>query len=276
MRTAVVGHVEWVEFVRVARLPRADEIAHAIDRWEEPGGGGPVAAAQLLRLSGDCTFFTAVGVDDVGDRSLLGLEALGLRVEAARRPVPSRRAVTFIDVGGERSITVIGERSHPRAEDPLPWSELEGVDAVYVCAADAEALRLIRRARVVVATSRVSDLLTEAGIRLDAVVGSASDPAERFDPSRLSEPPAVVVRTEGAGGGSFETAEGRAGRYAAAEPPGPLVDRYGAGDVFAAGLAFALARGDDLEDALALAARCGAWCVAGRGPYGRLLGAAEI
>src|SRR5512141_144776 len=140
MRTAVVGHVEWVEFVRVARLPRADEIAHALDRWEEPGGGGPVAAVQLLRLSGDCTFFTAVGDDDVGDRSLLGLEALGLRVEAARRPVPSRRAVTFIDAGGERSITVIGERSHPRAADLLPWSELEGVDGVYVCAADAEAL----------------------------------------------------------------------------------------------------------------------------------------
>ena len=40
--------------------------------------------------------------------------------------------------------------------------------------------------------------------------------------------------------------------------PGAVVDTYGAGDSFAAALAFALARGDELDDALALAARAGA------------------
>ena len=276
MRAAVLGHVEWVEFVRLEHLPRPGEIAHALDRWEEPAGGGPVAAVQLLRLTGGCTFYTALGDDALGDRALLELEGLGLRMEAARRNAPTRRAVTLIDADGERSITVIGERPHPRADDPLPWDELEDMDCVYVCAADAKALELARRARVVVATSRLADLLARAGVRLDAVVGSGSDPSERFDPSTLAEPPALVVRTEGELGGTFETGDGRSGRYAAEEPPGPIVDRYGPGDVFAAGLAFALAREEDLEGALALAARCGAWCVAGRGPYGRLLGAADL
>ena len=42
-----------------------------------------------------------------------------------------------------------------------------------------------------------------------------------------------------------------------AAPAGPIVDTYGAGDSFAAALAFALARGDALDDALELAARAG-------------------
>lgn len=271
----MLGHVEWMTFGVVDRVPASGEIAHSLDWWEEPGGGGAVAAVQLQRLTGDCAFFTALGEDATGERAHLELEGLGLRAHVARRPAPTRRGFTFIEASGERTITTLGERLHARADDPLPWDELEEVDCVYVCAADAGALRLARRARVLVATSRVAGLLAEADVRLDAVVGSASDPAERIDTTTLSGPPTLVVRTEGTRGGSFETVDGRSGRYAAAEPPGPIVDMYGAGDVFAAGLAFALGRGDDLEEALALAARCGAWCVAGRGPYGRSLTAEE-
>ena len=46
-----------------------------------------------------------------------------------------------------------------------------------------------------------------------------------------------------------------------------IADTYGAGDSFAAALCFALARGDELEDAVALAARAGASVVTGTGPY---------
>jgi hypothetical protein len=41
----------------------------------------------------------------------------------------------------------------------------------------------------------------------------------------------------------------------------------GAGDSFAAGLTYALGEGRSVEDALALAARAGAACMTGRGPY---------
>jgi ribokinase len=82
------------------------------------------------------------------------------------------------------------------------------------------------------------------------------------------------VRTEGSAGGSWETADGAHGRYAAAAPPGPIVDLYGAGDSFQAGLTFGLARGLGTDAALALAARCGAFAVTGRGPTGGQLTAA--
>ena len=66
-------------------------------------------------------------------------------------------------------------------------------------------------------------------------------------------------------------AEGRTGEWAAAPVPGPVGDAYGCGDSFAAGLAYALGEGQEIDDALELAARCGAECLAGHGPYQRQL-----
>src|SRR5918994_4874484 len=276
MRTCVVGHLEWVEFGHVARVAAAGDIVHATDTWEEPGGGGAVAAVQLARLTGSCTFLTALGDDERGAWSRRRLEGLSVRVEAAIRDEPTRRAVVFVDANGERTITTLGGRLAPVDADDLPWDELDEVDAAYVTAGDPGALRQARRARVLVATSRIADLLARADVRLDAVVGSAADPAEAFDPDALAHQPDLIVRTEGRRGGHYETADGRSGTYEAVQPPGPVVDTYGAGDSFAAGLTFALGAGMDTRSALALAAKCGAWCVAGRGPYGNQLAASDL
>jgi len=276
MRTAVVGHTEWVEFGHVERVPAAGDIVHATDAWEEPGGGGAVAAVQLARLAGSCIFFTAFGDDERGGWTRRRLEELGVRVETGIRDEPTRRAVVFVDANGERTITTLGRRLEPTAADGLPWNELEGVDAVYVTAGDPGALHEARSARVLVGTSRIADLLAQADLYLDAVVGSAADPAEAFDPDAFKVPPHVVVRTESVRGGRFETSDGRTGTYDPVSPPGPLVDTYGAGDSFAAGLTFALGAGMQIEDALALAARCGAWCAAGKGPYGNQLTATDL
>jgi ribokinase len=272
----VVGHVEWVEFGKVDHVPTAGEIVHATEWWEEPAGSGSVAAVQLHKLAGDCTFLTALGKDAVGKRAHLELESLGPRVEAARRSEPTRRAVTLIDANGERTITTLGERLQPLAEDPLPWDELASVDAVFLTAGDVGAVRAARAARVLVATSRVMDLLAAADVPLDALVGSGRDPSERLDPSVLSHRPGLIVRTDGKNGGAYQTADGASGTYDAVPLPGPLVDAYGGGDSFAGGLTFALGAGYAVADALRLAATCGAWCVAGRGPYQGQLTAADI
>ena len=276
MRTAVVGHTEWIEFGNVEAVPGAGDIVHATDAWEEPGGGGAVAAVQLARLAGSCTFYTAFGGDEHGEWSRRRLEGLGVRVEAAIRDEPTRRAVVFVDANGERTITTLGRRLEPTATDRLPWNELENVDAVYVTAGDPGALREGRSARVLVATSRIADLLANVDLYLDAVVGSAVDPAEAFDPDAFAVPPHLVVRTRSVQGGRYETSDGRAGTYEAVTTPGPVIDTYGAGDSFAAGLTFALGAGMEIEEALAIAARCGAWCAAGRGPYGNQLTATDL
>ena len=276
MKTAVVGHTEWIEFGHVDHVPRPGDIVHATEGWEEPGGGGGVASAQLARLAGTCTFYTALGDDDRALWTRRDLAGLGVHTVAVTRAERSRRAIVFVDPNGERTITTLGRRLEPVAADRLPWNDLAETDAVYLTAGDAEAVRLARQARVLVATSRVMALLGEADVPLDAVVGSDRDPSERYDPDVLSTPPRLLVRTNGANGGWFETADGRRGDYEPVPPPGPVVDTYGAGDCFAAGLTFALASGFEAEEAVALAARCGAWNVAGRGPYESQLSAGDL
>jgi ribokinase len=266
-RVAVVGHVEWIEFARVERVPASGEIVHALDAWEEPGGGGAVAAVQLARLAGDCLFLTALADDELGHRAKRELTALGVRVEVAWRREPQRRAFVFTDANAERTITVLGDRLGPRRDDPLPWSELDGVDGVYLTAGDAGAVRAARTARTLVSTARTIEPLAEAGVQLDMLVASSRDAGESYTPGAIDPPPRLVARTAGAAGGWVEALDGQTTAWTAAPLPGPPIDAYGAGDCFAAGLTYGLADGSSPQDALALGARCGAACVTGRGPY---------
>jgi ribokinase len=267
VRTAVVGHVEWVRFAVIERLPRPGEIIHARESWVEPAGGGAVAAAELLRLAGNCDFFVAVGNDETGRVAREALVQLGLIVHAAVRDEPQRLGFTYLDAEGERTITLIGEKLHPHGADPLPWDELANADAVYFSAGDADALRAARQARALVATARELPTLAEARVQLDALVHSATDPEEAYEPGQIQPEPTLVVATKGSEGGTFTTVDGRSASFQAPEISRPVVDAYGAGDSFAAGLAFALGRGDDVEAALPFAAQCGATALTRRGAH---------
>src|SRR3954451_17149495 len=97
MKVGVVGHVEWIEFARVEHVPVAGEIVHAHEAWEEPGGGGAVAAVQLAKLAGSATLFTALGDDRLGHRAYDALTALGVRVETTFRAEPQRRGFVYVD-----------------------------------------------------------------------------------------------------------------------------------------------------------------------------------
>ena len=271
MKFAVVGHNEWVEFVVVDRVPAQGTIEFSPEpTFTEPAGGGAVAAVQLRRLAGDeAAFFTSVGDDACGTRTADAMRAHGLDLHAAvRADVPQRRAFTHLDAEHERTITVIGERHVPWGSDDLPWEALASCEAVYFTGGDVEALRAARQAKHLVATPRALDVLVEAGVELDHLVLSAGDPDENVHPD---VPVRHVVLTEGASGGTWKGADDTTGRWAAVDPPGPPVDAYGCGDSFAAGLTYGLGAGLGLDGALELAARCGAWCLAGRGPYGNQL-----
>jgi ribokinase len=232
-----------------------------------------VAAVQLARLAGGATFLTALGGDELARRTQARLAELGVTVRDAIREVPTRRGLTFLDARGERTIITIGERLAPRGRDALDWEELHRADGVYLTAADGDALHAARAAGVLVASPRAGRVLTEQDVRLDALVYSDRDELETAFARALDPPPTLLVGTRGAEGGRYETAQGRTGGWNAAPLPGPIADTYGAGDSFAAALTFALAQGRDPDAALGLAARAGAACLTGRGPYERQLDA---
>ena len=221
VRVAVVGHVEWVEFALVESVPAPGEIAHARETWAEAAGGGAVAAVQLRKLAGACALFTVFGNDELGRRARRELEGRGVTVHAVTAREPQRRAFTFVDSAGERTITVLGEKLRPSGDDRrLPWHELGDADAVFFVSGDVAAAAAARRARLLVATAGHLGGWTRPG-----------------------------------------------GPFRAAPVPGRVADAYGCGDSFAAGLTYALAAGRSRDDALDLAARCGAAVLTGRGAY---------
>ena len=276
MRVAVVGHVEWIEFARVPRVPRPGEIVHASEWWEEAGGGGAVAAVQLAKLAGEADFFTALATDERGDRARTRLQELGVRVHAAPRPAPQRRGFVYLDEEGERTITILGERIVPHGDDDLPWERLGGADAVYFTGGDPAALAAARRARRLVATPRAERTLRAAGVRLDALVRSATDPGEQHAGEDLDPPPDLVVSTAGKEGGRWVAADRTTGSWEAADLPGSRRDSYGAGDSFAAGLTYGLAADLPIEETLKVASRCGAHKMTGRAAYENQLTAVEL
>ena len=168
----------------------------------------------------------------------------------------TRRAWTYVDQHGERTITVLGDKLLPRG--PLP---LDGYDAVFFVSGDVEALRSARAARLLAATLRERPTLSEGGVPLDLLVGSLNDAGERYDDSLDAK---IVVLTDGGEGG---TVNGE--RFAAADLPGEISDAYGAGDSFAAALLVGLARGDDVAAAVRLAREGGCRGDHGAGPVHR-------
>jgi ribokinase len=166
---------------------------------------------------------------------------------------------------GERTILVVGEPLHPRADDPLPWELLAGFDGVYFTSLDPGVLWAARSARVLVASARRRAVLAAARVRADVVVGSALDPREACTLADYPVPPAALVLTEGAAGGLIETAAGTT-RFQAPPAPPSGGGAYGAGDSFAAALTFYLAAGLSLAEASVRAAPHGAAVLRGYDP----------
>ena len=256
MKIAVVGHVEWVEFARVEHVPKPGETVHASETWAEAAGGGAVAAVQLARLGAETTLFTVLGNDELGRRSRRQLTEQGVTLRAVVAPEPQRRAFTYVDAEGERTITVLGHKLRPSGRDGrLSWEELAEADAVYFVSGDEAALQTARRAPVLVATARELETLRDADVELDA----------------LAETTLFTVLGNDELGGWMNPG----GPYLAAPLPGPVEDAYGCGDCFTAGLTFALAEGRSPEEAVELGARCGAAVLTGRGAYAGQLTLAE-
>jgi ribokinase len=189
--------------------------------------------------------------------------------------------MTMIDAGRERTIVTFGERLEPHGADPLPWELMEDADVAYVTAGDPAAFEAARRARLLVVTSRGLASLEASGVAADVLVGSGRDRDEAFDADSLAHRPGLIVRTEGLAGGSWEAGDERhRWKRPFADPEGGDLllpsDAYGAGDSFVSGLAYGLAAGMEVPEAIRLAARCGAACASGRGPFTAQLTQADL
>ncbi len=266
LKLAVIGHIEWVTFLKVDQLPIAGEISHAKDYFEEAAGGAAVAAVQMARLINEpVDLITSLGKDNNGEKCYERLIKLGLNLKVAWRDKPTRKGISLISKDGERAITVIGERLQPIASDNLPWSDMKNYDGIFITATDKEGIRHASKARFVAATPRTGQAtLKNSKVKINALIGSGLDPGEKINYEELVPKPDIYIATEGKLGGTVYPKEYK---YKAIKPSSQEIDTYGCGDCFAGAVTTALAAKLNLDQAIKIGAYCGAECSTHYGPY---------
>ena len=266
LKLAVIGHVEWVTFLKVDKLPLAGEISHAKNSFEEAAGGAAVAAVQMARLiNGPVDLITSLGNDNFGEKCFERLTNLGLNLKVAWRKRPTRKGISLISQDGERAITVIGERLQPIASDDLPWCEMKKYDGIFVTATDKEGIRFAREAKFLSATPRTGeDVLKDSKVKLNALIGSGLDPGEKINYRELETKPDIYISTKGKSGGTIFPNNVT---YSPIAPSSKELDTYGCGDCFAGAVTAALSAKLNLQQAIKIGAHCGAECTTHYGPY---------
>lgn len=263
----VVGHVEWVRFLRLPSFPAEGEIVGAEGRFAQAAGGGGVVARVLAALGAEVHLLCALGRDRIGRRAYNELRGAGVAVHAGWRQDPTRRAVTLIGPTGERTIITVGRRLAPAGSDPLPWELCKEAAALYLTAADPAAYRHARSCSLLVASPRTGEALaagTGGQPAADLLIYSGYDRGEQAAASALEGRVGVFVETLGKEGGRWFPGGAPTplapltGSWQTAAPAAPLRDAYGAGDAFAAGVTYALAQGKDLAQATREGARVAA------------------
>ncbi len=265
LKFAVIGHIEWINFIEVDQLPQPGLISHSKRSLEYPAGGGSVIAKKLSELTNSKVhFYTALGHDFYGKQCLKILENMGIKLHVAWRDQPTRKGFSLTDSEGERSITIMGERLSPNHNDDLDWNTLNEMDGIFITAADKELLKKSRFAKTLCMTPRVGlNMINESGILLDGLIGSNLDPGEYFSLNELKLKPKYVIKTEGENGGIVFPG----GRYKAIKNKKNNVDSYGCGDSFAAGILYGLSSKWNIEESLNLAKILGRNCSEHFGPY---------
>jgi sugar/nucleoside kinase (ribokinase family) len=275
----VIGSVAWDEVIRLDAPLRPG--AHLGGHWlgKRIGGGAANTALALSRGGDRVVLVSAVSGDLEGERLAIDLARLGIDLDwLDRTSAHTTRSLVLLDQSGERTIINLA-----RARAPLP-DDLADIAAAccYVRSADPQLTpvlaRRVRQGPVIAHVPPVADACQPASVLL----GSTSDLDADFlaQPYRRARRIAGdvlqwMVLTDGANG-ARAYAKDRV--LQAAAPTVEVIDSTGAGDVFAAGLAHALAAGRPMESALKTAVRWGSASVQYEGsapPMDFLNGVAE-
>jgi ribokinase len=261
VRALVVGSTNVDLVLDVAALPGPGETALSHAQRREPGGKGANQAAALARLGATVTLVSAVGDDEHGRWSLEQLTGVDVtQVETV--DAATGLAVVLVDRAGENTI-VVSPGANRLVQPPSAYDadvvllSLEvPLDVVTLTAAAART----HGCTVVLNAAPAHPLPPELLAAVDVLVVNETE-AEGIDTDAV----ATVVTTLGAAGcvvvqGPLET-----------QVPGiavDVVDTTGAGDCFAAALAYALATGRAPRDAARFAVAAAALSVTQPGARG--------
>jgi ribokinase len=271
----VVGSVN-LDFVASApRLPRPGETVTGASLARHPGGKGANQALAARRLGADVRLHANVGADPLAEEALALLRAEGVDLSACRADPAHPTGVALIAVApdGENQIVVA-----PGANAAFAPELLEGpIEGALICQLELPAATVAKAVALAqgfvcvnLAPAReVADAVLE---RADLVVVNETEAAHYGE--RLHAARGLVAITWGAKGAGLIRGSQLLAR--AAPPTVEAVDATGAGDAFVAALTLALAKGRDLDAALAFACTAGALAATRPGAQPSLPTRAEV
>ena len=264
----VVGSSNSDLTIQLPAIPAPGEAFPGGDVLRALGGKGANQAVAAARLGGKVTFVTCLGVDDLGNACLAGLQIEGMDLKYVKRDPdrPSGVALIFVDPSGQNAIGVAPGANNAltaadvaAAEDAFRSADVALVQLEVPIDAVLEAVRLgrIHNCRVILNPAPAPsgplppdllervDVLTPNQQEARALVGPGLDTGESARRLRALGVGAVVM-TLGAQGSLVLDDSGETfvpGR------PVTAIDATGAGDCFSGALAVALGEGMGLADA---------------------------
>jgi ribokinase len=276
-RVVVVGSANVDLVWHGERLPAAGETVTDGDLLQVLGGKGANQAAAAAALGADVDFVGCVGDDDHGARVRADLEArgIGCRELTVAAGAATGVALITVDADGENAIAVAPGANRHLAADAAPRVIRAG--DVVLCSLEVPVETVV--AAVDAAAHVGAQVIVNPAPPRAAPAGALLTPNERECDwlggvgTLLEAAPAVIV-TQGAAGAVLYR-PGRAPTEQAAFPVS-VVDSTGAGDAFNGALAWALARGAPIEEALSAACAAGALAARGLGARSALPSAAEV
>lgn len=286
-RITVVGSYATGLTLKVKRLPSPGETVLASGYRVDFGGKGSNQAVGCARLGAEVAFVARVGEDNFGDMALRLYREEGIDAAFIRQTGERSTGVGFILVEAETGNNCIA--LDPGANELLSAGDVAQCDSAFkssalvlaqleIPAAAAEAA--LARGRAGGATTilnpapvrplpasvlQLVDVLTPNQAEAKVLTGRSPEDAtnpEEVGRELIGRGVRQVVITLGERGALIVTSA--SSKHIAAIPL-PAVDTTGAGDAFNAGLAMALASGEDLEPAVEFAVVTGGMAVTREG-----------
>jgi ribokinase len=292
----VVGSANTDMILKCERLPLAGETILGGDFAMAAGGKGANQAVAAVRLGAEVTFVTRLGRDWMGNRAEASYLNEGIHCDFISREdnAASGVALIMVDASGENLIGVAPGANATLAPEHVASAEA-AIRAANVLLVQleipldtvAEAIRLANKwnARVILNPAPARELPAEfyqdaivtpnetEAARLTGIEVVTQEDAERAAKQLLDLGARAVVMTLGERGALLATQAQM--RIIPGFPVQP-VDTTAAGDAFNGGLAVALARGENLPDAVRYACAVGALAVTKFGAQPSLPTASEV
>jgi len=269
----VVGSANTDMILRCEHLPRAGETVLGGEFAMAQGGKGANQAVAAARLGAHVTFVTRLGRDAMGNRAEASYLNEGIHCDFVSRDdtAASGVALIMVDANGENLIGVgpganytLAPEHVAQAESAIRTAQVLLVQLEIPLDTVATAVRLANKwnARVILnpapARELPDELLADATLtpnehELAHITGIAD--TEQAAKQLIARGARAVIVTLGERGAWVVTE-----MQSRIIPSFPVtaVDTTAAGDAFNGGLAVALARGDNLPDAVRYACACGA------------------